>query len=277
MAYVCQQVKEEMKDEGDENSLQNKAWTVWFYIYYFLELEWERYTPFYSPIFIATLVHLFVSTLELYDVCVVEPNNINYEDDLLVCKKRDSVNNECLKTEPITDRDIKRLEVYNFTIYSLYCLAVMLPVAIPIVYLAHLMKDKDKKLKFDERILGATQFITVGATLFVCLMPFLLAVHSEIVSKTVFGKQEVFSAQNEAIWLIHGNMFRVMMMLFFRLMAIDMTMFQFIDWFLEQFEEEEEAEKLEEDLRVMMELETEMYTAKADRRRECEKQILDMC
>lgn len=104
----------------------------------------------------ATLVHLFVSTLELYNVCVLDPHNINFEDELLVCKKRDSVNNECLKTEPITDREIKRLEVYNFTIYTLYCLALLLPIAIPIIYLAHMLKEKDKKLKFDERILGAS-------------------------------------------------------------------------------------------------------------------------
>ena len=61
------------------------------------------------------------------------------------------------------------------------------------------------------------------------------------------------------------------MLLFFRLMAIDMTLFQFIDWFLEQFEEEEEEAQMEEEKRIMLELENEMYTAKADRRRECER------
>ena len=42
------------------------------------------------------------------------------------------------------------------------------------------------------------------------------------------------------------------MLLFFRLMAIDMTLFQFIDWFLEQFEEEEEEAQMEEEKRIML-------------------------
>lgn len=70
-------------------------------------------------------------------------------------------------------------------------------------------------------------------------MPFLLAMHSEL-NKSIQGKQDVFSAQTDAIWLIHTNLFRIMLMLFFRLMTIDMSLFQFIDWFLEQFDEEDD-------------------------------------
>ena len=70
-------------------------------------------------------------------------------------------------------------------------------------------------------------------------MPCLLAIHSDIISKTIYDKGEAFGPQNNAIWLVHGNVFRIMILLFFRLMTIDMTLFQFIDWFLEQFEDDE--------------------------------------
>ena len=70
-------------------------------------------------------------------------------------------------------------------------------------------------------------------------MPCLLAIHSDIISKTIYDKGEAFGPQNNAIWLVHGNIFRIMILLFFRLMTIDMTLFQFIDWFLEQFEDDE--------------------------------------
>ena len=41
-------------------------------------------------------------------------------------------------------------------------------------------------------------------------------------------------------------MFKIMLLFFFRLMAIDMTLFQFIDWFLEQMDQEEIEEIKEE-------------------------------
>ena len=56
-------------------------------------------------------------------------------------------------------------------------------------------------------------------------MPFILAVYSDIVSKTIYDKGDAFGAQSNAIWLIHGNLFRIMLLLFFRLMTIDMTLF----------------------------------------------------
>mmetsp|Transcript_36876 Transcript_36876/g.48450 ORF Transcript_36876/g.48450 Transcript_36876/m.48450 type:complete len:82 (-) Transcript_36876:255-500(-) len=80
-------------------------------------------------------------------------------------------------------------------------------------------------------------------------MPFLLAVHSEIVNKIIVdkgGEIDFFGMQNNAIWIIHGNMFRLMWLFFFRLMAIDMTLFQFFDWFFDQFEEEELSAEMEE-------------------------------
>ena len=67
-----------------------------------------------------------------------------------------------------------------------------------------------------------------------------------------------------------------MLLLFFRLMAIDMTLFQFIDWFLEQFEEEEEAEQIEEEIRALKELEDEILTAKPERKLEIQKKIVEL-
>ena len=97
--------------------------------------------------------------------------------------------------DPITDRDVKRLEVYTFTIACLYHIALFLPVIVPSMYQAHtIYKVKDAKNKFDERTFAATQMLTVGVTLYVCLMPFVLAVHSEIVSKTVYEKDDTFGA-----------------------------------------------------------------------------------
>lgn len=60
-------------------------------------------------------------------------------------------------------------------------------------------------------------------------MPFLLAMHSEL-NKSIIGKEEVFTAQSDAIWKIHTNLFRIMLVLFFRLMTIDMSLMQFSTW-----------------------------------------------
>ena len=132
-------------------------------------------------------MHHAATTLEVYEACVIHPYEINYEEDLQICKKRDPTTNECSKMDPITDRDVKRLEVYTFTISCLYYTALFLPVLVPSMYQAHaLYKEKDVKNKFDERTFAATQILTVGVTLYVCLMPFVLAVHSEIVGKTIY-------------------------------------------------------------------------------------------
>ena len=136
-------------------------------------------------------------------------------------------------------------------------------------------QKKDEKLRYDERTFGATQVLSIVATLFVCLMPFILAVHSELVSKTISDSGDVFIAQNNAIWLIHSNMFRIMLLLFFRLMTIDMTLFQFIDWFLEQLDEDE-VEDLEDKLKTLKELESEMANAKPDQKKEIEKKIEEL-
>ena len=45
---------------------------------------------------------------------------------------------------------------------------------------------------------------------------------------------------------------------------------------MEQFEEEENADEIEEDIRVLKELEDELKTAKPERKREIEKLIVDM-
>ena len=180
-------------EELDMNTIQYRAWTIWFYIYYFLELEWERFTPFFNPVFVAALVHHTVNSLELYDVCVVQPYKLDFEEELQICKKRDAVSNECLKTEAITDRDVSRLEVYTFTVSLLYYLALLLPFTVPVIYFSYSMKKKDTSVKFDERIFGASQLLTFSVFLYVCMMPFLLALHSEVVGKIDFGKGEVFS------------------------------------------------------------------------------------
>lgn len=62
-----------MKDECDLQSMQNRAWTAWYYLYYFLELEWERFTPFFNPIFVASIVHHAITTLEVYETCIMHP------------------------------------------------------------------------------------------------------------------------------------------------------------------------------------------------------------
>ena len=143
----------------------------------------------------------------------------------------------------MNEREIRRLEVCIFTNALLYYIALALPCAVPIVYSFFCSRVKDIRLKFDERVFGATQVLTIAVTLYVCLMPFLLAMNTDI-SKNIFGTGDVFTTQNEAIWLIHSNLFRIMLLLFFRLMTIDMTLFQFMDWFLEQFDEEEEDSEL---------------------------------
>ena len=137
------------------------------------------------------------------------------------------------------------------------------------------MKKKDSSVKFDERIFGASQLLTFSVFLYVCMMPFLLALHSEVVGKIDFGKGEVFSSQTDAIWIIHGNMFKIMLLFFFRLMAIDMTLFQFIDWFLEQMDQEE-IEEIKEEIKTLKDLEIELETAKPERKREIERQIMVM-
>ena len=114
--------------------------------------------------------------------------------------------------------------MYIFTVSSLYYLAQVIPFVVPVVYACYFMRKKDLRLKFDERIFGATQLMTIVVTIYVCMMPFLLAMHAEL-NKSIYGKAEVFSAQNDAIWMIHANLFRIMLMLFFRLMAVDMTLF----------------------------------------------------
>jgi hypothetical protein len=54
------------------------------------------------------------------------------------------------------------------------------------------MRKKDESLKFDERLFGATQLITIVVTLYVFLMPFFLAMHTEL-NKSIYGKEEVFT------------------------------------------------------------------------------------
>ena len=125
-----------MKDEVDLNSWQNLAWKCWFYIQFFLELEWERFTPFFNPIYVAAFVHLFISTLEVYDSCVIT-NQIDFEEDLQICKKRDTSTNQCVKMENISDKDVAKLETYTRMVYLLYYVALLLPVGAPIVYCSY--------------------------------------------------------------------------------------------------------------------------------------------
>ena len=87
----------------------------------------------------------------------MHPTEINYEEEFQICKKRDSVSNECLKMDPITDRDVKRLELYTLTIACLYYCALSLPFIVPAVYTGNIwFKVRDTKNKFDERIFAAT-------------------------------------------------------------------------------------------------------------------------
>ena len=64
----------------------------------------------------------------------------------LPCKKRDQISDECLKTEAITEKDIKRLEVFSFTTTSLFYVAQAIPFAVPVIYGFYLMKAKDVKI-----------------------------------------------------------------------------------------------------------------------------------
>jgi len=73
MDFVTRLVESEMKEEINPKIWQNRFWTAWFYFYYFLELEWERYTPFFHPVFAATLLHHALMTLELSGVCISGP------------------------------------------------------------------------------------------------------------------------------------------------------------------------------------------------------------
>lgn len=143
----------------------------------------------------------------------------------------------------------------------------------PVVYLFQRYKTKDPKIKYDERTFAGSQIISMFVTAYVCLLPFILAVHSEILSKIVILKGDIFKSQNEAIWIIHSNLFRIMLLFFFRLMTIDMTLFQFIDWFLEQFEEED----LElEDIKKIEHLEEELKTATGIVKLELTKQLNEL-
>ena len=83
--------------------------------------------------------------------------------------------------------------MYTFTVSLLYYLALLLPFTVPIIYFSYSMKKKDMSVKFDERIFGASQLLTFSVFLYVCMMPFLLALHSEVVGKIDFGKGAVFS------------------------------------------------------------------------------------
>lgn len=77
--------------------------------------------------------------------------------------------------EPITERDIKRFELYIFTISILYYLALSLPVIVSLVYFYNVQcRARERKNKYDERVFAASQFLTIGVTLYVCLMPLIL-------------------------------------------------------------------------------------------------------
>ena len=274
-----QQVREENSDLEGVSACGQRVWTYWFYFQYFVELEWERFVPLFKPMFLAAIVHHFIATLEMYEVCVGQIANINMDEDLAMCKKRDIDTKECLIIgEVVSERDIKRLEIYFLTVKALYYTALQLPLLIPFVYLACTYgREKDTKLKYDERIFMASQLVAIIVTLYVCLMPFILAIHVEIVNKLIIDQGEgvdVFGMQNDAIWIIHANMFRIMWLFFFRLMAIDMTLFQFFDWFFDQFEEDELNVEIEE-IEKFEKLQEELKLATGDRKKEIEKKILE--
>ena len=58
-------------------------------------------------------------------------------------------------------------------------------------------------------------------------------------------------------------------------MTIDMTLFQFIDWFLEQFEEEDLTAELEE-IKQIERLEEELKTAQGDTKIAISKKLLEL-
>ena len=87
-----------------------------------------------------------MATYEVYDVCIGQINTINMEEHLLLCKKRDPETKTCLiMGEFVADRDVKRLEIYFFTVKALYYTAHLLPFAVPIVYFLCGRKEKDTK------------------------------------------------------------------------------------------------------------------------------------
>ena len=155
--FIRCSVEGEMLEVENPDSLISRLWTFWFYVYYTIELEWERYTPFFHPFFAAVLLHLAVTTLELKHVCIFSSTEVSLDDEAItVCKKRDLISDECLKSEPLTEKDIKRLEVFSFITSALYYAAQLIPIAVPLIYLAYLFRTKDPKLRYDERIFGAT-------------------------------------------------------------------------------------------------------------------------
>jgi len=106
---------------------------------------------------VAALVHHAIATLEVFDVCIGQINTINLDEDLLLCKKRDPETKTCLiMGEVVADRDVKRLEIYFFTVKALYYTAHLLPFAVPLVYFICSRREKDPKVKYDERTFMAS-------------------------------------------------------------------------------------------------------------------------
>ena len=90
------------------------------------------------------------------------------------------------------------------------------------------------------------------------------------------SKGDILKFQSDAIWGIHTNMYRIMLLFYFRMVAIDMTLFQFIDWFLEQFEEEELNEELD-DIKQFEKLTEELNKAEtSEAKAEITKRLIEM-
>ena len=72
MNYVQQSVDFEMKEEKNLKTLENRFWVVWFYTYYFIEVEWERFVPFFFPVYTSFIINHFLLAYQAFWACCYE-------------------------------------------------------------------------------------------------------------------------------------------------------------------------------------------------------------
>ena len=103
----------------------------------------------------------------------------------------------------------------------------------------HRAKDKDPKYQWDERTVSATSNTVLFILLYVIVLPFLLMGHKDYVTRNIVTLAHLFDGAREAIWTLQTSIIQILLMLILRLMAVDMTFYQFIDWFLDIIHDDE--------------------------------------
>ena len=94
MAYIQTSVDIEMRDETNLNTLENQFWIVWFYIYYFIEVEWDRFIPYYNPIYASFLIQHFLIAYQAYTACCVELYRVDLTQ-IQMCQEYDNEARMC--------------------------------------------------------------------------------------------------------------------------------------------------------------------------------------